>query len=254
MYKIYNEECILSMKKLPNESIDMILADLPYGSTKCAWDIIIPFVPLWEQYKRIIKKGGAIVLFGSQPFTSLLISSNLLMFKHEYIWFKNVPTGMAQAAYAPMKYHENILVFAKGKILTFNKKMQEREGEKKECYNYEHYCGESNHVKMNKVKKFYDVALVNPSTVLLFNTVPNRINKLHPTQKPVELLEYLIKTYTLEGETVLDNTMGSGSTGVACIHANRNFIGMELDEKYFLIARNRLKEEDNTFKFGVEGI
>lgn len=235
-------DCLELMKQIPDGSVDAIITDTPYGTTACSWDSVIPFEPMWEQLKRVIKPNGAIVLFGSQPFTSALISSNLKMFKHEIIWFKNVPTGMASANYSPMKYHENIIVFSDGKISTFNKQMNEREGVGKACYNYEHYCGESNHVKMEKVKKFYDPNLVNPSSIVLFNSVPNRKGKVHPTQKPVPLLEYLIKTYTNEGETVLDFTMGSGSTGVACVNTGRKFIGIELDGEYFEIASKRISD------------
>lgn len=197
---------------------------------------------MWEQLKRVIKSNGAIVMTASQPFTTTLIASNMKMFKHEIVWFKNVPTGMAQSSYAPMKYHENVLVFCGGKISTFNKQFEPREGKGKDCYRYEHYCGDSNHVKMEKVKKFYDPELVNPSSVVLFNSVPNRNGKVHPTQKPVSLMEYLVKTYTNEGETVLDFTMGSGTTGVACVNTNRDFIGIELDEGYFEIASKRIDD------------
>ncbi len=235
-------DCLEKMKDIPDKSIDMILCDLPYGTTACKWDTIIPFEPLWEQYKRIIKDNGAIVLTASQPFTSALVMSNPEMFKYEWIWFKNVPTGMAQSRYSPMKYHESVLVFSKNTIKVFNKIMEERVGKGKDCYNYEHYCGENNHVKMDKVKKFYNAKLVNPSSVLLFNVAPNRKDKLHPTQKPVALFEYLIKTYTNEGDLVLDNCMGSGTTGVACKNINRNFIGIELDPEYFKIAEKRINE------------
>ena len=244
--KLLHGDCLDLMASIPDGSIDMICADLPYGTTACKWDTIIPFDPLWTHYKRVIKSNGSIVLFGSQPFTSALVMSNPKWFKYEVIWFKNVPTGMAQASYAPMKYHENILVFCEGKIDTFNKEMEQREGVGKDCYKYEHYCGESNHVKLDKVKKFYDANLVNPSSVQLFTVVPNRNGKVHPTQKPVSLLEYLIRTYTNEGETVLDNCMGSGTTGVACKNTGRNFIGIEKDAGYFEIARNRIYKEKNT--------
>ena len=233
-------DCLERMKEIPDGSVDMVLADPPYGTTACKWDSVIPFDAMWFELKRIIKTNGVISLFGSQPFTSKLIFSNIEMFKHEIVWFKNVPTGMAQASYAPMKYHENIVVFCDGKVEVFNKQMGEREGIGKDCYNYEHYCGDSNHVKMRKVKKFYDAKLVNPSSVVLFNTVPNRNGKLHPTQKPVELMEYLIKTYTQEGETVLDFVMGSGTTGIACKNTGRKFIGIEKDAGYFEIAKQRL--------------
>ena len=243
--KLLHGDCLDLMASIPDGSIDMICADLPYGTTACKWDTIIPFDPLWAHYKRVIKSNGSIVLFGSQPFTSALVMSNPKWFKYEVIWFKNVPTGMAQASYAPMKYHENILVFCEGKIDTFNKEMEQREGVGKDCYKYEHYCGESNHVKLDKVKKFYDANLVNPSSVQLFTVVPNRNGKVHPTQKPVSLLEYLIRTYTNEGETVMDNCMGSGTTGVACKNTGRNFIGIEKDAGYFEIARNRIYKDKN---------
>ena len=244
--KLLHGDCLDLMTSIPDGSVDAIICDLPYGTTACKWDTIIPFDPLWAHYNRVIKSNGAIVLFGSQPFTSALVMSNPKWFKYEVIWFKNVPTGMAQASYAPMKYHENILVFCEGKIATFNKEMEQREGVGKDCYKYEHYCGESNHVKLDKVKKFYDANLVNPSSVQLFTVVPNRNGKVHPTQKPVSLLEYLIHTYTNEGETVLDNCMGSGTTGVACKNTGRNFIGIEKDAGYFEIARNRIYKEENT--------
>lgn len=233
-------DCLELLGNIPDQSVDMVLADPPYGTTSCKWDSVIPFDLMWNQLKRVTKKHSAIVLTASQPFASALVMSNTQMFRHEYIWFKNVPTGMAQASYAPMKYHESVLVFAKAKIKTFNKQFQEREGKGKACYNYEHYCGESNHVKMNKVKKFYDANLVNPSSILMFNSVPNRNGKVHPTQKPVALMEYLVSTYTNEGDTVLDFTMGSGTTGVACGNLNRGFIGIELDCAYFEIAKKRI--------------
>ena len=235
-------DCLERMKEIPSGSVDMVLTDPPYGTTACKWDTVIDLDRMWEQLKRIIKPNGVIALTASQPFTSALVMSNPKMFKHDIVWFKNVPTGMAQANYAPMKYHESILVFCKNKIGTFNKQMQEREGVGKDCYRYQHYCGESNHVKMDKVKKHYDENLVNPSSIVLFNSVPNRRGKVHPTQKPITLAEYLIKTYTNENETVLDNCMGSGTTGVACVNLNRDFIGIEKDPEYFKIAEKRINE------------
>ena len=248
MIKLMKGDCLIRMKEIPDKSVDAIITDPPYGSTCCAWDSIIPLEPMWEQLKRVIKPNGAIVMTASQPFTSQLIMSNPKLFKHEVIWFKNVPTGMAQASYAPMKYHESIIVFCSGKVGTFNKQLQEREGKGKDCYRYEHYCGDSNHVKMDKVKKHYNVHLVNPSSVVLFNAVPNRNGKIHPTQKPVALMEYLIKTYTNEGETILDFTMGSGTTGIACLNNGRNFIGIEKDDKYFEIAKERIVKHYNSLK------
>lgn len=236
-------DCLEEMGSIPDGSVDAVIADPPYGTTKCKWDSIIPFEPMWKQLKRVIKKNAAIVLFGSQPFTSALVMSNPKMFKYEWIWFKNVPSGMAQASYAPMKYHESVLIFSDGKIKTFNKKLEQREGKGKDCYRYAHYCGESNHVKMNKINKFYSEKLVNPSSIQLFNVVPNRKGKVHPTQKPVSLIEYLVKTYTNEKETVLDFAMGSGTTGVACRNLDRRFVGIEIDETYFEIAEERIKEQ-----------
>lgn len=242
--------CLELMNNIKDKSIDMILCDLPYGQLKSEtlkWDNIIPFEPLWKQYNRVIKDNGAIVLFGNGLFTVDLINSNRKDFKYNLIWEKNVPTGMSSAKYRPMKYYETISIFYKS-LPTYNPIMKERVGEGKECYNYEHYCGDSNHLKLNKIKKKYDPNFVQPSDVLKFNVVPNRNGKLHPTQKPTDLLEYLIKTYTNENETVLDNCMGSGSTGVACINANRNFIGIELDNAYFKIAEDRInKTKENIF-------
>lgn len=241
MVKLYNDDCLNVMSQLGDNSVDLILCDLPYGCTSCAWDIIIPFGKLWEQYKRLIKPNGNIVLFSSGLFTYKLMESNLKDFKYKLIWKKNVPTGMSSAKYRPMKYYEEICVFNFNKTSTYNPIMKDRVGVGKECYNYDHYCNPNNHINLDKVKKRYDPDKVQPSDVLEFNVVPNRKGKLHPTQKPVELLEYLIKTYSNENDVVLDNCMGSGSTGIACINTNRNFIGIELDKKYFDIAKNRIE-------------
>ena len=238
--RFYLGDCLEVMTEIPDGVIDMILTDPPYGTTACKWDSIIPLEPMWEQLKRIIKPKGAIVMTAAQPFTTTLIASNMKMFKHDIVWFKNVPTGMAQASYAPMKYHESILIFCSGKVGTFNKQLQEREGVGKDCYKYEHYCGESNHVKMGKVKKHYNENLVNPSSILLFNTVPNRKGKLHPTQKPVALMEYLIKTYTNEGELVLDFTAGSGTTAIAAENTGRKWVCIEQNEEYANKAVERI--------------
>jgi site-specific DNA-methyltransferase (adenine-specific) len=232
------------MKNIADNSIDMILCDLPYGTTSCEWDDVIPFDALWEQYNRVSKINTAIVLFASQPFTTDLIYSNRANFKYALVWNKNVPTGMSSAKYRPMKYHEDILVFYK-KQPTYNPILKERVGKGKSCYKYDHYCGKSNHVNYEKIKKKYDPDFVQPSSVLNFNVVPNRTGKMHPTQKPVDLLEYLIQTYTNEGDTVLDNTMGSGSTGVAAINTNRKFIGIEKNDTYFQIAQTRINNLKN---------
>lgn len=239
--KIYNDDCLVGMKDIPDKSIDCIICDLPYNITKLSWDILIPFDKLWEQYNRIIKPTGNVILFSSGMFTYKLIESNIKNFRYKLIWKKNVPTGMSSAKYRPMKYYEEICVFGNSKA-TYNPIMKERVGIGKGCYNYDHYCGDSNHLQFNKQKRRYDPDFVQPSDVLEFNVVPNRNGKLHPTQKPVELVEYLIKTYSNEGDTILDNCMGSGTTAIAAINTNRNFIGFELDKNYFDIANERISE------------
>ena len=239
--KIYNEDCLVGMKEIPDKTIDCIICDLPYNITKLSWDILIPFEKLWDQYNRIIKPTGNIILFSSGMFTYKLIESNIKNFRYKLIWKKNVPTGMSSAKYRPMKYYEEICVFGNSKA-TYNPIMKERVGIGKACYNYDHYCGDSNHLQFNKQKKRYDPDWVQPSDVLEFNVVPNRNGKLHPTQKPVELVEYLIKTYSNERDIVLDNCMGSGTTAIAAINTNRNFIGFELDKNYFDIANERISE------------
>ncbi len=247
-----NGDCLELMANLADNSVDMILVDLPYGTTGISWDSVIPFDKMWEQFNRVAKDNAAIVLFASQPFTTDLICSNRKDYKYSLVWKKNVPTGMSSAKYRPMKYHEDICVFHKRQP-TYNPIMKERIGVGKACYNYDHYCGESNHVKLEKVKKKYDPDWVQPSSVLEFNVVPNRKGKLHPTQKPVELLEYLIKTFSNEGDTVLDCCAGSFSTGVACINTNRDFIGIEKDVSYFNIGSERLNNAVNTNQMTLEG-
>ena len=240
--KIYNEYCLEGMKRIPDGSVDCIVCDLPYGTTACAWDSIIPFDLLWEQYKRIIKPEGNIVLFSAGLFTLNLIQSNIKDFRYKLIWKKNVPTGMANAKYRPMKYYEEICVFGNSKAI-YNPIMKERIGVGKDCYNYDHYCGDNNHLQFDKQKKRYNPDWVQPSDVLEFNVVPNRNGKLHPTEKPVELLEYLIKTYSNEGDIILDNCMGSGTTAIAAIREKRNFIGFELNKEYYDKACERIKIE-----------
>ena len=230
---LYQGDCLEEMKKIKDKSIDMILCDLPYGTTKCKWDVIIPFDKLWEQYNRIIKDNGAIVLFGSEPFSSKLRLSNLDNYKYDWIWDKVKPNGHLVAKYRPMQRTENISVFGKGK-LNYYPLMIDRDKPKKskEYSRTEIMGGVSNNTEKIINKKY-------PQNILVYSNASQK-NKLHPTQKPVELLEYLIRTYTNENDLVLDNCMGSGSTGVACKNLNRNFIGIELDEKYFNIAKERI--------------
>ena len=239
MVELYNEDCLIGMKRIADKSIDMICCDLPYSITNISWDLLIPFDKLWEQYNRIIKPTGNIVLFSSGIFTYELMKSNIKNFKYRLIWKKNVPTGMASAKYRPMKYYEEICIFNQGKS-TYNPIMKERVGVGKACYRYDHYCGDSNHLSLEKKPRKYNPDFVQPSDVLEFDVVPNRNGKLHPTQKPVDLVKWLVETYSNEGDTVMDNCMGSGTTGVACVNTNRNFIGFELDEEYFKISEERI--------------
>ena len=234
--KIYNEDCLEGMKRIPDKSVDMILCDLPYGTTVCKWDTIIPFEPLWEQYERVIKDGGAIILTASQPFTTKLISSNFDWFKYELIWNKVLPTGFAIAKIQPMKQHENVLVFGKGKV-TYNPQMTPRERPRTYNRTHKNYEGSENLQKHDG--KARTLTHYYPRSLLEFSNANNK-SKVHPTQKPVPLFEYLIRTYTNEGETILDNCMGSGTTAIACINTNRNYIGFELDETYYSLANERI--------------
>ncbi len=234
--KLYKGDCLELMKEIPDKSIDMILADLPYGTTACKWDTIIPFEPLWEQYERVIKDNGAIVLFGSQPFTSALVMSNPKMFRHQWIWNKRMGSNFFNVKSQPLKIHEEVIVFSKKRAF-YNPIM--RLGKMRVKGSEKQYSGDNifgNHKKTKTENNLYY-----PVSILDFSNA-GRTNKAHPTQKPVALFEYLIKTYTNEGETVLDNCMGSGTTGVACVNTNRNFIGMELDETYFNIAKERIEK------------
>ena len=227
-------DCLDLMKDIPSGSIDMILADLPYGTTKNKWDSIIPLGKLWEQYERVIKGNGAIVLFGSQPFTTALNNSNTKLYRYEWIWIKNNSTGFQLANKRPMKKHEIISVFY-NKQPTYNPQGLQPYGK----VNKRGSMGDNwDEMSSNQYIQKY----TNYPTQLLEYSYDKE--KLHPTQKPVALFEYLIKTYTNEGETVLDNVMGSGTTGVACLNTNRRFIGMELDETYFNIAKARIESHE----------
>lgn len=235
MNYIKHGDCLCLMDYIDDKSIDMILCDLPYGTTDCKWDSIIPFEPLWKQYKRIIKDNGAIVLFSAQPFTTKLISSNFKDYRYNWYWKKNNATGALFAKVQPMRCIEDICVFYKHKP-TYNP--QGLIQLKEPIVSIPHSNGEVYKEKKNPSVQTHTGY---PKHFLEFkNEVAGNKNRLHPTQKPVALLEYLIKTYTNERETVLDNCMGSGSTGVACINTKRNFIGFELDKKYFDIARQRI--------------
>ena len=245
MIQLYNGDCLKEMQNIADGSIDAIITDPPYGTTACKWDSVIDFDLMWEQLNRIIKPNGAIVLFGSQPFTSALIMSNPNMFKYEWMWDKKTSTGGVLAKKRPMKAHENILVFNnvsynaqmsvwdEGLIKRMSKKRYEAKPKTEMMHKKHKVCNKEDKLKRGKY----------PQSVLRINGLARQSKEsgLHPTQKPILLMEYLIKTYTNENETVLDFTMGSGTTGVACKNTNRNFIGIELDNNYFNIAKERIK-------------
>lgn len=239
--KLLKGDCLELMKDIPDGSIDMILADLPYGTTACKWDTIIPFEPLWKQYERVIKDNGAIVLTASQPFTSALVMSNAERFCYSWVWNKMFGANFVQAKRQPLKTHEDIVVFSKtGKMPFYNPQMTLRDkpiikGGNKQSKAIPIAVTEASK-KFGESKKVYTHKY--PTSQITYNVREGR--GLHPTQKPVALFEYLIKTYTNEGDTVLDNVMGSGTTGVACKNLNRNFIGIELDSEYFKIAEQRI--------------
>ena len=241
-------DCLELMKDIPNGSMDMILCDLPYGTTACRWDTIIPFDKLWEQYERIIKPNGAIVLTASQPFTSALVMSNPKMFKYEWIWEKAVGSNFAALKYQPMKEHENILVFCKGTTV-YNPIKEERKGSGKQRQKAG-YANSKATAKtgqfiggiMDATKRTNDYEeLRYPSSIQYFNN-RDKDRGMHPTQKPTELFEYLIKTYTNENDLVLDNCAGSCTTAIAALNTNRNYICMEKDENYYNIGLKRVKE------------
>lgn len=228
-------DCLEIMRGIGDGSVDCVIADLPYGTTYCKWDSVIPLDKLWEQYKRVIRGTGALVFTASQPFTTKLISSNIDWFKYEWVWDKENPTNFANAKHQPLKQHENVIVFSRGKSPYYPIKTP----------------GKPNHVQGKSQVNKSETRLIDkrvgddlsgmkyPKSILKFPKHSSQC-KFHPTQKPVELMKYLIETYTLEGQTVLDNTMGSGTTGVACVLTNRNFIGIENDPKYYQIAQERI--------------
>lgn len=235
-------DCLEEMDKLIERGVkvDMVLTDPPYGTTACKWDSVIPFEPMWERINRLIKPNGAIVLFGSQPFTSALVMSNLKMYRYDWVWDKVIGTDFLNANKKPLKGYENISVFYK-KRPTYNPQKEKGKPytDSRDNPNGDRHTQEYLGSKPKPTKQV-NLGYRHPRSIIRLSSRNNK--PLHPTQKPVPLLEYLIKTYTNEGETVLDFTMGSGSTGVACVNTNRNFIGIELDEKYFEIAKRRIDE------------
>lgn len=249
--ELWHGDCLELMKDIEDKSIDLILCDLPYGTTACKWDVVIPFDKLWEQYNRIIKEDGVIVLFGIQPFTTMLISSNVKLFRYSWIWVKDSPTGFLNCNYRPLQSTEDIVVFSNGKVGSLSKNPiryypqglsvinKEKNNRGNSTWREKHgYLSRNN--KLNSNEAYIQKYTGYPDNLLSFSREKNAI---HPTQKPIALLEYLIKTYTNENELVLDNTMGSGSTGVACVNTNRRFIGIEKDEKFFEIAKDRILKQ-----------
>lgn len=235
-------DCLERLKEIPDNSIDCIITDLPYGTTKCKWDILIPFDEMWEQVNRIIKENGAICLFGSEPFSSALRLSNVKNYKYDWVWDKVTARGHLVAKKRPMQQTENISVFQSKKAHSYYPQMIDRPKDRIEVRKTREYGrteimgGKKSILKEKVYDQWY------PKNIIQVSNANSSKKSVHPTQKPVELLEYLIKTYTLEGETVLDFTMGSGSTGVACKNLNRNFIGIEKDKEYFKIAEQRIKD------------
>ena len=237
---LYQGDCLELMKEIETGSVNMILCDLPYGTTQCSWDSVIPFDLLWAQYERIIKDNGAIVLTAAQPFTSHLIISNQNLFKYEWIWQKTHPKGHLNAHKQPMRAHENVLVFYKNHPLYFPQKTYGHKRKvAKSIYN-KGGDGSSTYGQENR-NTIYDSENRFPLSIQVFSN-GDQINKIHPTQKPVSLMEYMIRTYSNENDLILDNCMGSGTTGVACKNLNRRFIGMEQDEGYFKAAMKRINE------------
>jgi site-specific DNA-methyltransferase (adenine-specific) len=250
--QLFNDDCLKILPTIPDKSIDLILTDPPYGTTACSWDSIIPFDKMWSELKRIIKDNKAIVLFGAEPFSSNLRMSNIKNYKYDWIWEKDNGTNFASVKYQPFKVYENILVFGDFPVAYTPKNIK--------CYNPQMTNGKPYKTVSGKQKsdsaiirdgckeKMSNYETINngqryPRNIIKFNRDKN---KIHPTQKPVSLIEYLIKTFSNENDTVLDFTMGSGTTGVACKNVNRNFIGIELDEKYFDIAKNRIESTNQT--------
>ena len=241
--ELWHGDCLELMKDIPDKSVDMILCDLPYGTTACKWDVVIPFDKLWEQYRRIVKDNGAIVLFGSEPFSSHLRLSNLSWYKYDYVWLKTKATGFQNAKIQPMRKHEIISIFY-SKQCQFNQqnliKLDKpiKSGRERKRNDEQHRLGVAG-------KTDYYTQFTGWQTSVLSFPNPSGAGHLHPTQKPVELIRWLVRTYTNEGDLVLDNCMGSGTTAVACLKERRHFIGYEITKEYFDIAQERIKQEQS---------
>ncbi|MFV3402817.1 DNA-methyltransferase [Pseudomonas sp. NY15463] len=233
---LYHGDCLEVMQSIPDASVDLVLADLPYGTTQCAWDVVIPFAPLWEQYLRIAKPEAAIVLCAAQPFTSMLVASNPGIYKYEWIWEKGAATGFLNAKKQPLRAHESAQVFYR-KQPTYNPQMtggHERKTSRRKTVNSECYGKALQLTEYDSTDRY-------PRSVQFFSS-DKQLASHHPTQKPVAWMRFLIATYTNPGQVVLDNTMGSGTTGVACIQLGRQFIGIEQDEAHFGTAQQRIAD------------
>lgn len=235
--KLIQGDCLEEMAKLPDGCVDMVLTDPPYGTTACKWDSVIPFEPMWGQLKRLTKKNGAIVMTASQPFTSALVMSNASGFKYSWVWEKTTKTNFLNAKKQPLRKHEDILVFSYGVESYYPQGLMDKNSFTKQGKTETNNYGAQDRSNGG----YFQEKTGYPHDIVLFKSNPTK-SSLHPTQKPVALMEYLIKTYTNEGETVLDFTMGSGTTGVACKNLNRNFIGIEKDPEYFRVACDRLEQ------------
>ena len=243
--RIYNDDCLEGMKAIPSGSIDAVICDLPYGTTSNKWDSIIPLDQLWEAYDRVCKPNAAIVLTASQPFTSMLVMSNVKNFRHEWIWIKNRGSNFANTVREPFKEHEEVVVFSKGHW-TYNKQMQPRTGggTDRVRYGFNHVTQSTNYRTFTRPQNESAPELRVPSSWQKFNTETG----LHPTQKPVELFRYLVRTYTNPNDVILDNCMGSGTTAIACIKEKRHFIGFELNKEYYDKACKRIQAEQSQLK------
>ncbi len=259
--RIYNEDCLEGMKMIPDGSVDCIVCDLPYGTTDCKWDVVLPFDRLWEQYNRIIKGNGAICLFGVEPFTSLLVLSNMKNYREKLTWQKHKPSNIGNAKYMHLKYSEDVIVFSSGRC-TYNPQMQPRKsdrvrqaqkGNSKQWRTNREGTQDVSFATQSKPRDWhsFDADWKYPSNIITIPAVVSnsREKTPHPTQKPVALIEYLIKTYSNEGETILDNCMGSGTTAIACMNTGRKYIGFELDKEYYEIAQKRIEEHGWMLRF-----
>ena len=252
--KLVCGDCMIEMLKIEDKSIDLIICDLPYGTTACKWDSVLDLSDLWKAYKRVLKENGVVILFGQEPFSSIVRTSNLEWYKYDWVWKKNKPSNFQLMNFQPGRIHENIMIFSEGKAcytkngnnMLYNPQVEKRDKVRKA--NAKIYCGEGKetapllHNYKGNRDNFKEYEYKQSTTILEFS---NESKKVHPTQKPIALLEYLIRTYSNEGDLILDNCMGSGSTGVACRNTNRDFIGIEKDEHYYQIARERVLSNES---------